>query len=149
MDAWQKGESGNPIEQRKRAPKHKVLDIILQDYCPRALELVMEIVEDKGVDAHVRLQGLKFWIDHAKGKARQSMEFKVEESIAPQMMTMEQLNFAASKKTKELVFSLIESGQKEEIDEIEEYIRAKRNGSAINDKDVIEGSSSKVIDVVK
>jgi hypothetical protein len=60
------------------------------------------------------------------------------------MMTSEQLNLAAAKKTKELVFSLIETGREEEIDEIEEYIRAKRKCSVINDKDVIEGSANKV-----
>jgi len=139
MDAWQKGESGNPLEQGKRQ-KIKTLDIILQDRCPRAFEILWKMIEDEDVHAHIRMQGVKFWIEQTRGKARQSMEFKVEESIAPNMMTTEQLNFAASKKTKELVFSLIESGQKEEIDEIEEYIRAKRNGSVINDKDVIEGS---------
>jgi hypothetical protein len=141
MDAWQKGESGNPFGDKLRyAPKIRDLRTIYQQNVEEVYNILLGIVRDTEVQPHVRGVIGKFILEQATGKARQSIEFKVEESIAPNMMTSEQLNLAAAKKTKELVFSLIESGNQEEIDEIEEYIRAKRKCSVINDTDVIEGS---------
>jgi len=145
MDAWQKGESGNPFGDKLRySPKIRDLRTIYQQNVEEVYNILLGIVRDTEVHAHVRGQIGKFILEQATGKARQSIEFKVEETIAPNMMTSEQLNLAAAKKTKELVFSLIETGREEEIDEIEEYIRAKRKCSVINDKDVIEGSANKV-----
>lgn len=149
MEAWQKGESGNPFTIKPRREKLKIGDlrIICQEYGPQLVEHLVEMIENKGTHETVRFQAVKFMWEQGYGKARQSIEFKVGESIPPNMMTTEQLKLAAAGKTKELVFSLIESGK------MEEYIRAYKEGSdinsnkeatSINDKEVIEGSCQRL-----
>lgn len=151
MEAWQKGESGNPFLPKQKKEKLRIGDLrtICQEYGPRLVEHLVEMIENKGTHEAVRFQAVKFMWEQGYGKARQSIEFKVSEPIAPSMMTSEQLKLAAANKTQELVFSLIESGK------MEEYIRAYKEVSdinlnkepnVINDKDVIEGSCQKCIE---
>lgn len=152
MEAWQKGESGNPFGNRSRyMPKVNAFRTICQEYSKETFELLWELVQNRLTHELVRFQAMKFILEHAYGKAPQCMEVKSEESIAPNMMSSEQLRLAAANKTKELVFSLIESGK------IEEYIRAYKEdpdinsneeASSINDKDVIEGSFQKCLEKI-
>ena len=62
----------------------------------------------------MRVQGLKFMVEHAHGKARQAIDVKHEEVVLPDMMTQEQLILAAAGQTEELVCSLIASGKLED-----------------------------------
>lgn len=126
---WQKGQSGNPFGMR---PKMNAFRAICQTYSKEAFELLKELVENRATHEAVRLQGLKFILEHAWGKAPQSVEIKVTENVVPDMMTTEQLTLAAAGQTQELVCSLIASGK------LDEYTREYVGIKSREEKDVME-----------
>lgn len=129
--AWIRGETGNPFSKRGLL-KVNAFQHLCQEYAPQAFKMLREIVEDVLQDGSVRVQGLKFIVEHAYGKARQSIDVKHEESIVPEMMTSEQLQLAAAGQTEELVCSLIESGK------LDDYTRGYERVVPRLEKDVTE-----------
>lgn len=129
--AWIRGETGNPFNKRGLL-KVNAFQHLCQEYAPQAFKMLREIVEDVLQDGSVRVQGLKFMVEHAYGKARQSIDVKHEESIVPEMMTSEQLRLAAAGQTEELVCSLIESGK------LNEYTRGYEGVIPRLEKDITE-----------
>ena len=129
--AWIRGETGNPFNKRGLL-KVNAFQHLCQEYAPQAFKMLREIVEDVLQDGNVRVQGLKFMVEHAYGKARQSIDVKHEESIVPEMMTSEQLRLAAAGQTEELVCSLIESGK------LDDYTRGYERVVPRIEKDITE-----------
>lgn len=129
--AWIRGETGNPFNKRGLLNVN-AFQHLCQEYAPQAFKMLRDIVEDVLQDGSVRVQGLKFMVEHAYGKARQSIDVKHEESIVPEMMTSEQLRLAAAGQTEELVCSLIESGK------LNEYTRRYEGVVPRLEKDITE-----------
>lgn len=129
--AWIRGETGNPFS-RQGVVKVNPFQRLCQEFAPQAFKLLREIAEDVSQEGSVRSQNLRYLVDHAYGKARQSVDLKYEESIVPEMMTSEQLRLAAAEQTEELVCSLIESGQ------LNEYTRRYEGVVLREEKDITE-----------
>lgn len=135
MDAWEKGEFGKPFGSR---PKINALRTLCAGYLPQAWELLLDLVNNKMTNETVKLQGLKFIFEQACGKAPQTVEVKVMDGISPNMMSMEQLRLVAAGKAKELVFSLIQSGQ------IDEYIKEHKDSLEAGNMDIAKASSKDI-----
>jgi hypothetical protein len=129
--AWIRGETGSPFN-RQGILKANAFQKLCQEYAPTAFSLIREIVENPLQEGSVRIQGLKFMVEHAYGKARQSIDLKAEEPIDPGMMSQSQLMLAAAGQTEELVCSLIESGK------LDEYRRRYEGVVPRIEKDITE-----------
>ena len=129
--AWIRGETGNPFNSQGRL-KANTFSLLCQEYAPKAFSLLKDIVEDVLQEGGVRVSALKFMVEHAYGKARQSIDVKQVESLMPEMMTSEQLRLAAAGQTEELVCSLIESGK------LDDYTRGYERVVPRIEKDITE-----------
>lgn len=121
---WQRGETGNPFGRR---PKVNLFRTICQEYSREAFEHLKEMIENPLTHSAVKFQALKFVLESAWGRARQSIEIKMDEVISPAMMTTEQLKLAAAGQTEELVCNLMATGK------LEEYTR-RYDGAVLSDK---------------
>jgi len=140
--AWIRGETGNPFIRRNLLNVNAFQNLC-RDYAPKAFSLLREIVEDPLQEGSVRMQGLKFMVEHAYGKARQSIDFKVEEQVDPGMMSQAQLMLAADGQTEELVCSLMESGK------LNEYTRRYEGVVQREEKDITEVKDDHLGKIVK
>jgi len=116
MEAWKKGEFGSPFANGA-PPKINALRLFCQSVAPKVVEEFTRIALYSENEA-LRIQAGKYLLDQSYGKAPQSMEIKVTEGLSPSMMSSEQIKMFAAGKVRELIFSMIQSGQ------IEQYTQA-------------------------
>jgi len=131
MDAWLKGEFGKPFGSQ---PKLNPARTVCFAHLPQIWNLLWKIVNDEQQDAIGRGKLLWCMIEQACGKAPKSMEVKDTDGINPNMMSNEQLRLMAAGKMKELIFSVIQSGQ------IEDYIREHRETQEAGNTDISKAS---------
>jgi hypothetical protein len=141
MDAWKKGEFGNPVGNGSRL-KLNALRLFCQDFTPQAAKVIQEIILNSDNDS-ARFQAAKFVLEQAYGKAPHSMEIKITDGLSPSMMSAEQIKMFAAGKVRELVFSIIQSGQ------IEKYIEDYRENLTTLGKEAekASGDENKQIEV--
>ena len=128
--AWKRVETGNPFRLGSSVGDEFMR--LCRQYAPQMFHHVKEIVENKDEFGATRLNAMKFIRETGYGKPRQAIELNVEQDIPPEMMTSEQLRLAAAAQTKELVLSLIESGQ------LDEYTRGYERVVPRIEKDITE-----------
>jgi hypothetical protein len=137
MDEWLKGEFGKPFGSQ---PKLNPVRAICYAHLPKIWNLMWRIVDDESNPESLSTRGtlLKFMMEQAGGRAPKSMEVKATDGLNPNMMSTEQIKLMAAGKIKELVFSVIQSGQ------IDEYIREHREGLEARNMDVSKASRRNV-----
>ena len=136
MDAWQKGEFGKPSFGSQ--PKMNPARAVCYAHLPKIWDLLWGIVNDENHEVSVRGNLLRFMMEQACGKAPKSMEVKTMDRINPNMMSTEQLTLMAAGKVKELVFSVIQSGQ------IDEYLSEYKESLGAENMEVNKAPGKKI-----
>lgn len=115
MEAWQQGDFGNPIGVQ---PKINALRKVCQSFSKQSMDVLMDIMLNPMSEEKNRIAVAKFILEQGYGKAPQSMEFKVTEGLAPNMMSPDQLRMYASGKIQELIVNLHQTGK------LNEYLKS-------------------------
>lgn len=115
MEAWQKGEFGNPIGVQ---PKVNALRKACQNFSKQAWDILVELASDPGGDEKNRRVIATWMLEQAWGRVPQSMEIQSNEGLSPNMMSAEQLRMFASGKIQELIINLHQTGK------LDEYLKS-------------------------
>jgi hypothetical protein len=128
--AWKRVEIGNPF--RRGSSVGDEFMKLCHEHGPQMFKYVWEIITNKDEFGSVRLNAIKFLRETSHGKPRQAIELTVDQEIPPEDMTTEQLRLAAAAQTKDLVYSLLDSGK------LDEYIRGYERVVPRIEKDITE-----------
>lgn len=139
MEAWKQGEFGvpTPIKRKSQASTFNAARTVFQDFMPEAAEIIKDIARDVMAPHSIRFQCVKFAYEQTYGKAFQSVEVKVSESLSPNMMSTEQLKMYMNGNIQELIVNLHQTGK------LEEYLKSSQICLEAPKEESIEASKDK------
>lgn len=122
MEAWQKGEYGVPVPIKENTKTNVLMAArtVFLDFMPQVAEIIKSIAMDPEAPHSVRLKSAMFIYEQTCGKAFQSMEVKVSDSVHPSMMSSDQLRMYVSGKMQELILDLHKTGK------LQEYLKSNQ-----------------------